>query len=241
VWTLGAAQPLYYLQIAGSCIPALSPDRQWLAFSTGEEIGVLDVDEGRVLALQSTPTTPFPVLQFSPDASRLALAAHQTLYVWDFATDELYREIPLKDVHVGGALVFAENAHVLVGKQHLLFDLENQVRIWSYQGHDLVEMVDGICWFVVSQGHKSSGALVAQRIPQPQVQAAIEQAMQEPDFFVLKPGTAVRVILDVLPDAGAREKVRAALNEKLEANGFRADARFVEGNDRRTAVGRRVG
>ncbi|TVS15547.1 MAG: hypothetical protein EA424_15765 [Planctomycetaceae bacterium] len=221
VWTLGAAQPLYYLQIAGSCIPALSPDRQWLAFSTGKEIGVLDVDEGRVLALQSTPNTPFPVLQFSPDASRLALAAHQTLYVWDFATGELYRDIPLRNLHVGGALAFAGNGHVLVAKRYL-FDLENQVRIWEYQGHDLVEMVDGICWFVVSQGQKSSGALVPQRIPQPEVQAAIEQALQEPDFFVLKPGTAVRVILDALPDAGAREKVRAALSEKLEANGFHA-------------------
>lgn len=221
VWTLGDVQPLYYLEIAGTCMPALSPDRQWLAFSTGKEIGVLDVDKGRVLALQSTPSTPFPALQFSPDASRLALAAHQTLYVWDFATGELYRDISLKDVHVRGALAFADNGHVLVGNRYL-FDLENQVRIWEYQGHDLVEMGNGICWFVVSQGHKSSGALVPQRIPQPEVQTAIEQAMQDPDFFVLKPGTAVRVLLDALPDAGAREKVRAALNEKLEANGFHA-------------------
>ena len=45
------------------------------------------------------------------------------------------------------------------------------------------------------------------------------KAKEAPDFFILKPGTTVKLNLDKLPDPAEREKTRASLTERLQANG----------------------
>ena len=47
VWNAATAEPLFWLQIAGNCTPALSPDRKYVAFATDKEMGLLDVPRGR--------------------------------------------------------------------------------------------------------------------------------------------------------------------------------------------------
>src|SRR5207253_419068 len=43
LWELATAKPLYHLAAQAGSTPALSPDRKYLAFSLGKEIGILDV------------------------------------------------------------------------------------------------------------------------------------------------------------------------------------------------------
>ena len=220
VFDAKTAQPIYWLQIAGGCLPGLSPDNKYIAFSTGKEIGVLDAAAGEVVALQSAPQMHWPILAFSPSGQRLACCAFDKVYVWEFANGEMYREMPLTGMHVMGKIAWPSEDHLLLG-DHFLVDLENQVRLWQYDGHDLVQTLGGLCWFVVSQGANQGGALVPSKVPHANVEDTLRKAMADPTFFVLKPGVTVSINTNGIADPAQREVVMGALARKLEANGFR--------------------
>lgn len=221
VWKWATAQPEFYLTAAGGCLPALSPDRKLLAFATSKELGILDIGAHEVVALKSCPPMQWPSLRFSPSGARLACAAFDRLYVWDTATGGLYREIPYLGIHVGGDIAWASEDHVLLGKKYLI-DLETQVRLWTYEGAELVATSGGVTWFYVAQGIDGAGALIPARLPHPGVTDMLEKALADPNFFILKAGATVRINVDALPDPAEREKARAALTAKLQANGCQA-------------------
>lgn len=220
VWNVDTVSPLYYLQIDGGCAPALSPDRKLLAFSTGTQVGVLDLERKEVVALQTTGRTPWPKLRFSPDAKQLALLAHSKLLVYDFADGKLYREISLIGSNVAAnELQWPHQKYLLLGKTSV-FDIENQLDLWTYRGHDMVETIGDQSLFVVHDGWDKPGALVIAAIPAPGFEKALADAMKQPDFLVLKAGTTVKVNVDGLPDPAEREKVREVLTRKLKEQGF---------------------
>jgi hypothetical protein len=221
VWDLESARPVYYLDVQAGSTPAISPDRKYIAFSTGKDVGVLDVDAARVVALQSMPQVNWPVMIFSPSGKRLGCAAFDRLYVWDFARGTLYREVPYYGAAPQGQALFTSDDHVLLGKQQtVLIDLENQVKLWTYQGAELVKRLGELCWFLPNTTPQQAGALVPSPIPQPGVKETLARALQDPNFFVLKPGTTVKLNVEGLPDPAEREKVATALTGRLEANGF---------------------
>lgn len=219
LWKANSAEPIYSLQIDGGSGPAISPDRKLLAFSTGKQVGVLDLEKSEVVAMQGTPHTPWPQLCFNPDGTLLACLSHGKLLVWNFADGMLYRDIPLTGIHVGGGMVWPHPQFMLLGKSQL-FDVENQVKMWTYTGGDAVEIVGlGQCAFVVNAGTDKPGALVVGPVPTPAFEKTLAAAKKQPDFFVLKPGTTVKLVLESLQDAQEREKVRAALTAKLKERG----------------------
>ena len=220
MWKANSAEPMFALQIDGGSGPALSPDRKLLAFSTGQQVGVLDLEKQEVVALQATPQTSWPQLCFNPDGTMLACYSHGKLLVWNFADGKLYRDIPLAGINVGGGgMIWPHPQFMLLGKSQL-FDVDNQVKLWSYHGGDAAEIVGlGQCAFVVNAGHEKPGALVIGPVPTPAFERTLAAAKKQPDFFVLKPGTTVKLVLEALQDAQEREKVRAALTAKLKERG----------------------
>jgi len=221
IWDIDTATPICHLQIDGGSIPAVSPDRKLIAFSTGKQVGVFDVGAKEVTALQATSHTPWPRLCFSPDATRLACVAHSNLYVWNFADGSLYREIPLTGINVhGDELIWPHEKYMLMGKSSI-FDVDNQVRLWTYRGHELAESLGNQVAFLVNPGRDRPGALVVAPVPAASFHQALEKAIQAPDFFVLKEGVTVRLNVDALPDAAEREKAREALTKKLKDRGFK--------------------
>jgi hypothetical protein len=164
VWDLESAQPVYYLDVQAGSTPAVSPDRKSIAFSTGKDVGVLDVDGARVIALQSMPQVNWPVMIFSPSGKRLGCAAFDRLYVWDLARGTLYREVPYYGAAPQGQALFTSDDHMLIGKT-VLIDLENQVKLWTYQGAELVKGSGALCWFVPNTGPQQAGALVPSPSP----------------------------------------------------------------------------
>src|SRR5204863_4058469 len=132
----------------------------------------------------------------------------------------LFREIPLAGINVGvGEMTWPHPQYMLLGKSQL-FDVENQVRLWTYNGGEAVDTVaPGQCAFVVSAGTDKPGALVVGPVPTPTFEKALAAAKKQADFLVLKPGTTVKLVLEALQDAQEREKVRAALTAKLKERG----------------------
>lgn len=220
VWELEEMKPVYTMEIQGGCNPAISPDQKWLAFSTGKEVGILDLAEGEVVALQSVAQVQWPNMAFSPGQKRLGMAAFDRLYVWDFSNGELYREMPYQGLHVMGNITWPSDDHVLLGNRFLI-DLENQVKLWDYQGGEFALQVGGMTWFAVSDGHQKPGALLGAQLPPPAVKDALAKAMSQPDFFVLKPGTVVKIDVSAVDPAG-KDFVEKALTARLKEAGFDA-------------------
>ncbi len=219
MWELEDIKPVYTMEIQGGSKPAISSDQKWLAFATGKEVGILDLAKGEIAALQSTPQVNWPVMAFSPGRKRLGMAAFDRLFVWDFADGELYREMPYQGLHVMGDITWPSDDHVLLGKRYLI-DLENQVKLWDYQGGDFVQQIGAMSWFVVSDGQKH-GALLGAQLPPPAVKDALAKALLDPEFFVLKPGTAVKIDVSGV-DAAAKEFVDKALTARLKEAGYDA-------------------
>ena len=223
VWDLATVKPLYSIQVQkmhGAPMPAVSPDRKYIAFTTDKEVGLLDVAAGEVAAMGPKPRefTPWPRLSFSPGGKRFALTTNDRIFAFDTASGAGYRDIPIQGMAQYAAILWPDDDHVLLNNQTLV-NLESQVKLWTYEpagGHELVEPLGGLCWFEVPG---TPAALVPAKVPHPAAKAALEKALADPTYFVLKPGTTVVVDTNALPDAAQREHVRDALTAKLKANG----------------------
>lgn len=224
LWEMPAVKPLYFLTIQGGSVPALSPDRKLLAFTTGKELGILDIAEGKVIALQASPNTlSMAALGFSPDAKWLACATFDQLYIWDVDTGTKYRDISTKGTVVNGQLLWTSDKHILIGNRTLI-DMEMQIPLWSYNGHEQVQLAGGLAWFVVHDHGNSPGGLIPSALPHTTALLTQKKAAADPNFIVLKEGTTVKLNVSALPDPAQRDKVAAALTSQLEKNGCKVSS-----------------
>lgn len=229
LWKIEDAKPVYWMQVKAGCTPALSGDRKLLAFATDKEVGILDVAAGEIVAVrQAASNMAWPAMAFANSGNRLACLAFDKIYTWDLADGKPYREVATAGLHTNAQILWTSDSHVLVGHRYLI-DLENQVRLWDYQNAELASSAGDYCWFEISDGNTRPGALVPGKIPSPEIERSLKNAMQDPRFFVLKRGTSVRINVDGITDADAKEKARASLTAKLEANGAKvADTGEIE-------------
>jgi hypothetical protein len=222
IWSFPDLEPLTTFSLVDGAVPGLSPDRKRIAYCTGKEIGIYDVVRGEVIAQQPTPQPlQWPSVAFSPSGKRLACTAADKLLVWDTATGKLERTIPCTGIHVQGSVQFPDDNFVLVSGK-FLFDVENQLKLWSYEGAEQTATAAGWTFFAVTDGDQKPGALVAVQVPQPAAKSLLNKALTQPDLFVLRSGTTVRLNLNGIPDAVQRETVRKALTDRLQTIGCTA-------------------
>lgn len=222
IWSFPDLEPLTSFSLADGATPGLSPDRKRIGYSNGKEIGVFDVVRGEVVAQQATSEQiTFPSVLFSPSGKKLAAVGREKLLVWDVATGNLEREVPLTGIIVTESSQFPDENFVLVNG-HVLIDLENQLKLWTYDHQQKSAAAGGWTFFAVSDGEQKPGALLAAQIPHPAAKTMLQQALTQPDLFVLHSGTTVKLNLNGLPDASERERVRQALTDKLQAIGCAA-------------------
>jgi hypothetical protein len=216
IWDLATTKPIYHMQVLGGCIPAFSPDRKYLAFATSTEIGILELATGQLVVKQNTPQNlNNPILAFSPSGKRLACTNMNKLFVWDFTTGELFRDI---DVLAPGAPVLPTDDHALVGMGRLI-DLQSQIPLWEYQGAEMPQLIGGLTWFVVDDFNNKRAYIVPARLPHTAAKNALEKAMRDPNYFVVKPGTAIRIDVSGITDQGKQAKALAGLTERVKLIG----------------------
>lgn len=222
IWSFPDLEPLTTFTAGGGSVPALSPDRKRIAYCTGKELGIYDVVRGEVAAQQALPQQlQWPSLAFSPSGKKLACTAFDKLLVWDVATGALERTIPCTGINVTGPVQFPEDNFALVSGKFLM-DLENQLKLWTYEGPEQTATSAGWTFFAVSDGQQKPGSLVAVHLPQPAASSLLKKALTQPDLFVLRSGTTVKLNLNGIPDAAQREFVRKALTERLQKIGCTA-------------------
>jgi hypothetical protein len=217
LWDLDPVRPTLTVDMTGGGTPALSPDGKLLAFTADKQLGLLDLDAGQIVALGPLPADhlPWPVLLFSPSGKQLACVSQNTLYVWDTATGRLDRTIALETmVSVGqGPAAWTDDDHMLVSGSTLI-DIPSQVRLWAYNGFDLVQSAPGgPLWFLTAQG--GSSALVPAVLPHPAVAETLQKTITDPDAFILRNGSSVSIDPSGIPDASRRNGCVEALTQRF--------------------------
>ncbi|MGH7135404.1 MAG: hypothetical protein ACREHD_06665, partial [Pirellulales bacterium] len=128
---------------------------------------------------------------------------------------------PCTGIHVQGPVQFPDDNFVLVSGK-FLFDVENQLKLWTYEGAEQTATAGGWTFFAATDGDQKPGALVAVQVPQPAAKSLLSKALTQPDLFVLRSGTTVRLNLNGIPDAAERERLRKALTDRLQTIGCTA-------------------
>jgi hypothetical protein len=219
VWDLEPVKPRTIVAVDENCTPGLSPDGRFLAFGDKGNVGVLEVESGRIAALQTIPSqhVAWPSLGFSPSGKKLACTSGSKLYVWNTDDGSGLPEILLAPVAAGpgAATIWTDEEHVLIAERTLV-DVASQVKMWQYGGAEaVVGDRAGVCWFLLRMSPKQAGAVVPAKLPQPAAVETLKRALADPNYFALRPGATVSIDANAIPDASRRAAVVQSLTDRL--------------------------
>lgn len=215
LWKYPDMTPICYFETVGGAVPALSPDRKYIAFSNGDQVGLFDVAKREVAVQHATPSKlQWPYMAFSPSGKRLACVAFDKVLCWNAETGDLINEIPSNGAHFHGQIDFPHDNFVLAGGKFLV-DIDNQLKLWQYEGAEKILSVGGWTFLAATDGSKP-GALIAAQLPHPAALDIQQKALTDPSLFVFKAGTKVKLDVNGITDAAARDKVLQSLTKKLK-------------------------
>ncbi len=238
LWDVATAQPICHFQLVSGAVPALSDDRKWIAFVSRDSVGLFDVENREVVAVQNTPADlTWPLAAFSPSGRQIACIASDRVLVWDTATGQLAKNFATPGVHLHGAIAFPADGFIL-GANKFLIALDTQLKLWEYQGIEHARTVGGTTYLAVS-GFNAPGGLLATQLPHAEAASLLEKAIKQQDLFVFHQGTPVKLNVSGVP-APQQSRVSDALSKKLDemncpiqANAAVEVAAGVEGPKRR--------
>jgi WD40 repeat protein len=216
LWDLAKCQPICHTHVTNGGHPALSPDRKWLAYVIDDTLGLIDIAKKEVIA-----TTPIsrklqaPALAFSPSGKRIGCVAADRILVWDTATGKLEKDFGVTGINMGGEIAYPDEGFILAGNQFLI-DVNNQLKLWHYQGADRARTVGGTT-FIAATGDNTSGVLLATKLPHPQSLAMLKEALGQSDLFAFRKGMPVKLNVSGISDAAEQNKAKEALTKKLDA------------------------
>lgn len=209
-------EPRWYIDAKGGTVPALSPDRKLIAFGTDDGVGVIDIAKQEVVATKPAPEKMnWPQFAFSPSGKKLGVVAHDQVYCWNTETGALENEVPANGTHLGGGISFPDDKYLLAGN-HLLLDLENQLQFWDYSGQEHTVVRGELTFFAVTDGQKP-GLLMNGKLPHPPALDTLDKALKAGDLFIFKEGSKVKLNLDAITDAAARDRAIKVFTTRLAA------------------------
>ena len=214
LFNVATAQPICHFETSEGAVPAMSADRKWIAFCSTSTMGLFDVEKREVAVAQSTPEAlTWPFMAFSPSGRRLGCIAQDRILVWDTATGQLEKNFKTPGIHIHGNIDFPDDGFILCANQFLVA-LDTQLKLWQYKGLEYARTVGGTTFLAVS-GFNAPGTLAAAKLPHPAALSMLENATKQPDLFVFRKGTPVKLNVTGIQDAH-RKRVSDALTKKLE-------------------------
>lgn len=215
LWKFPEMTPLCYFETVGGAVPSLSPDRKWIAFCNGEQLGLFDVTKREVIVQRPTPSKlQWPYVAFSPSGKRIGCVAFDKVLCWNTETGELINEIPSNGAHIHGQIDYPHDNFLLAGGK-ILIDIDNQLKLWQYEGAEQLHTAGGWTFMATTDGSKP-GALIAAQLPHPTALDIQKKALTDPSLFVFKAGTKVKLDVNGITDPATREKIMQSLTKKLK-------------------------
>ncbi len=215
LWKFPEMTPICYFETVNGAVPALSPDRKYIAFSNGEQMGLFDVAKHEVALQRPAPSKlQWPYMAFSPSGKRIGCVAFDKVLCWETETGELINEIPANGAHFHGQIDYPHDSFLLAGGKTLV-DIDNQLKLWHYDGAEQLHTAGGWTFMATTDGSKP-GALIAAQLPHPAALDIQKKVLTDPSLFVFKAGMKVKLDVNGITDPAARDKVTQSLTKKLK-------------------------
>jgi hypothetical protein len=183
----------------------------------------------QMIAVANTPRKlSFTNVAFSPSGERLGCVAHTQVLVWDARTGELLRDFDAPGIVIHGGVAYPHDDFLLASngaRQGFLLDVENQLKLWQYDGSEQTVSAGGTAFFAVGD-QRSPGALLAVEVPHKEALALLNEALKRSDLFVFQSGTPVD--LDVSKVPGPQQ---SRVKEQLTAKLAEMDCTVTPGSD----------
>jgi hypothetical protein len=195
-----------------------------LACGKSGRVLLIDLESNRVAAELTTPGERVPTICFSRDGAHLASGNGASIQLWNLVDGTLDRELAGANLPLGSRLLlWPQDKYLLM--DDCVADLELQTRDWSYRfdgpwvacDQFIAAAIRGNRRPLDRGGQPSSVAVIA--VPPPLMAPKLKAALASPDYLVIRPGAAVKLNLDRLPDGPERKQAEALLTEKLTAIG----------------------
>ena len=213
LWDLKTAQPLWHFETANGAAPCLSGDRQTIGFCSADKVGLFDIASRKFIGLASTPgTLTWPITAFSPSGKRMACLAQNRVLVWETATGKLLYDFEATGLQLTGAIGFPDDNFLMGGNQYMI-DLGNQLKLWQYSGAEQMVQIGNVTLAALG-AHNAPGALLALELPHKDARDLLTKALTQPDLFVFREGTTVKLDVAGVP-AADQAHVKEALTKKL--------------------------
>lgn len=218
-WSTSDLKPVQQLKFNGNCKPALSHDGTVIAVLSQRDLVLLDALTGDTLSVKTGLDGMFTDLAFSPDGKKIAIASHTKVDVYQLDEANQTSSIGISGLHHDSQLFWTSPEALMAGHPLSFLSPVAHVNVWSYGGSDKCVSVGDHAIFVVKNHQSKTFTLVPARMPAQAALDMLAQAQRDPRFYVLKPGTAVRIDATGIRDLQLQQQTIRALTNKLEAAG----------------------
>lgn len=215
-WNTTDLKPTQMLQLQANSTPSFTSNMQVIAARANNDLVLLDAATGETLSIKPLGHVPFNRMAFSPDGKKLACVSHSKTEIFDLATGDLTSEMSTTGFSHETPCFWASPTALLAGFPLCFISTELNINIWGYDGIERLTMLgDTAIILVKGQGF----TLVPVKLPHSGALQLIEQAKKDPNFFVLKPGTTVRIDASGISDAALQQEAVDALTKSLQKAG----------------------
>ena len=146
----------------------------------GRRLLVFDVMSGELVkTVFSIPSNFF----------RREFARESGLFAMQFRSEGLNKHLFLQS---------ATSDFVLIGEE-VLFHIPSQLAVCEYLGSEKVVMAGGLAFVARCQYKENRGTIVPMKLPHGKAIDALKEAQQNPDNFLLRPGSEVEINMDRVP------------------------------------------
>lgn len=223
-WNTAELKPTQTLQLQGNSTPALSPDQKVLAAKSNNDLVLLDAVTGDTLSVKPIGPGNHQRFAFSPDGKKLACITTNKGEIYDLATANLVTAISATGFGPETNCFWASPTALLAGHPLCFLYPEMNVNVWRYDGIDKLAVL-GDTTLIATKGQGFN--IVPLKLPHSSALQMIEKAKSDPKFFVLKPGTKVRIDASSISDPALQEEVTELLSRKLQEAGHSAGSSNV--------------
>lgn len=218
-WNASDVTPVQQLKFNRTCKPAISHDGKVIAVLSQRDLVLLNAMTGETLSVKTGLDGMFTDLAFSPDGKKIAIASHTKVDVFRLDEANQTSSIGISGLHHDSKLFWTSPEALMAGHPLSFLSPTAHVNVWSYGGSDKCVAIGDHAVFVVKNHPSKTFTLVPARMPAQAALDMLAQAQRDPRFYVLKPGTAVRIDATGIHDLQLQQQTIRALTSKLEAAG----------------------
>jgi SLA1 homology domain 1, SHD1 len=219
-WNTDGLKPIQTLQLQGNSSPTLSPDQKFLIGKSNNDLVILDATSGDTLSVKPLAPGNHSRFAISPDGKQLAAMNMNKVEVYDMASANVTTTITASGFGNESPLFWSSPTALLGGHPLCYLAPEMNVNAWAYDGADKVAVLgDHVLMVAAGQGNKGV-TLVPAKLPDNAALQLIDQAKNDPHFFILKPGATVRIDASAISDTTIQQEAIDALTKKALEMGF---------------------